>query len=384
MVGAYPRIIDSTLRDGEQAPGVAFSRKEKLCVAQMLDEVGIDEIEAGIPAMGYEECNTIRQITRLGLKARVSVWSRALINDIEMAASTQAEGIHIAFPLSDIQLSSMSKDWSWVKNMLPAAVNYSRRYFQYISVGAQDATRCEIERLMEFVGMSEELGICRIRIADTVGILTPMNTMKLIGDITQLYPQLDIDFHAHNDLGMATANAISAWQAGATDLSITVNGLGERAGNASLEEIIMTLLLVYKQTHFVTSGLYALCKYVSDISGRPIPESKPICGNMVFSHESGIHAKSALIEPTAFQAFDGNIVGRESSRNLFGKHSGTGALASFLNENNITVAASQLPLLMKKVYKIAQQKKRNVLPSEIINEYYNLTSKGNKTIQKEK
>jgi homocitrate synthase NifV len=349
--------------------------KEKLHVAQLLDEVGVDEIEAGIPAMGYEECDTIRRITRLGLKARISVWCRAMIKDIEMAANTQASGIHIAFPLSDVQLSSIEKDWLWVKDMLPVVVNHSRRYFQYISIGAQDATRCDIERLFEFIGIVEELDVCRIRIADTVGILTPMNTLKLINEIRNLYPQLNIDFHAHNDLGMATANAITAWQAGATNLSLTVNGLGERAGNASLEEIIMALLLVYKQTHYTTSNLYSLCKYVSEISGRPIPENKPVCGNMAFSHESGIHVKGALFEPTAFQAFDGKLVGRESTRNLYGKHSGSSALIHFLEENNITVVSAQLPLLIKKICRIAQQKKRNVFPSEIINAYNNLITK---------
>jgi homocitrate synthase NifV len=172
---------------------------------------------------------------------------------------------------------------------------------------------------------------------------------------------------------MATANAITAWQAGAANLSVTVNGLGERAGNAALEEILMTLLLAYKQKHFTTSRLYALCKYVSDISGKPIPEGKPVCGAMVFSHESGIHAKSELSEITAFQAFDGSLIGRESSRNLFGKHSGSGALTHFLSENNLTVTAAQLLLLIKKVGKIARQKKRSVLPSEIINEYFIMT-----------
>ncbi|MDR1525336.1 MAG: homocitrate synthase, partial [Tannerella sp.] len=323
-------IIDSTLRDGEQAPGVSFSRKEKMKIAQMLDETGIDEMEAGTPAMGTDETETIRRIARLHLKARISVWSRALPEDIERAKRTEAEGIHIAFPLSGVQLSAMGKNLQWVDDTLPEVAEQAGHYFHYVSIGAQDASRCDTERIFRFMDAAAGLDIPRIRIADTVGILTPLKTAGLITGIKNRYPHTEIDFHAHNDLGMATANAYTAWQSGASSLSLTVNGLGERAGNAALEEILMSLKLSGEETGYHFPSLYPLCKYVSEVSGRPLAKSKPVCGEMAFSHESGIHAKCTLADTLSFQPFDGRDVGRESFRTLFGKHSGTGALRHFL------------------------------------------------------
>ncbi|MDR1864511.1 MAG: homocitrate synthase [Bacteroidales bacterium] len=362
-------LIDSTLRDGEQAPGVSFSRSEKIKLSRMLDDIGIDELEAGTPAMGEEETETIRRIVRQRLNARISVWSRALPEDIEAAARTRAEGIHIAFPLSDIQLSAMGKSLQWMLDALPKSVEQARRHFTHVSVGAQDASRCDLERLFEFVDMADSLGIARMRIADTVGILSPLKTRALIGSVKKLYPDLDIDFHAHNDLGMATANAITAWQSGASSLSLTVNGLGERAGNAALEEVAVSLKLIAKETKYRLTALHALCKYVSEISGRPIPADKPVCGEMAFSHESGIHAKCTLVNTLAFQPFDGKETGRESSRNLFGKHSGKGALRAFLKEQNISADECRISDLKKKIGSMAQQNKRNIAPFEIM-EYY--------------
>ncbi|MDR1918272.1 MAG: homocitrate synthase [Tannerellaceae bacterium] len=339
-------LIDSTLRDGEQAPGIAFSRKEKMRVARMLDETGIDEIEAGTPAMGEDEQQSIRALVRLRLKARISVWSRALKSDVEAAATTGAQGIHIAFPLSDIQLKSMNKDWNWVRDTLPEMLAFARAQFRYVSVGAQDAGRSGRERLFRFIEMAQDMHACRVRIADTVGVLSPLETMKLIREVRESFPAMPLDFHGHNDLGMATANTITAWQSGATALSVTVNGLGERAGNAALEEVVMALSQLQPASRYASTKLFALCQYVSLLSNRPIPPDKPICGSMVFSHESGIHAKATLAQTTAYQAFDGESVGRESSRILFGKHSGKGALIALLKRYNIPIDEEALPGLM--------------------------------------
>ena len=370
-----PRLIDSTLRDGEQAPGVSFSRAEKLKVARLLDAAGVDEIEAGTPAMGGEEIETIRAITRARLQCRISVWSRALRQDIEMAARTGAEGIHMAFPLSDIQLKAIGKDWVWISDALPALVEHAHRYFPYVSVGAQDASRTDRARLFSYFELIQQAGVKRVRIADTVGLFTPLSLYSLISDMKASFPGLEIDFHGHNDLGMATANAITAWQAGAEHLSVTVNGLGERAGNSPLEEVMTTLATVFEQTKFHPGKLSSLCHFVSECSGRPIPAGKAITGSLVFAHESGIHAQGTLRDARAFQPFDGKLVGRESAHNVFGKHSGKTAVLHFFSQRNLSLDNADLECVVNKIHQLSAHLKRNLSVNEMLAVYHEISCK---------
>ncbi len=370
-----PRLIDSTLRDGEQAPGVAFSKAEKLRVARLLDAVGVDEIEAGTPAMGVDEVETIRAIVRTKPKCRISVWSRALEQDIEMAARTGAEGIHMAFPLSDVQLKVIGKDWAWVRDALPALVEHAYRYFPYVSVGAQDASRTDRSRLFSYFELIQNAGVKRVRIADTVGLFTPLSLYSLILDVKTTFPLLAVDFHGHNDLGMATANAITAWQAGAENLSVTVNGLGERAGNSSLEEVITSLVTLFGQTKFHPEKLNSLCRFVAECSGRPIPAGKAVTGSMAFAHESGIHAQGTLHDVQAFQPFDGKLVGRESAHNVFGKHSGKTAVLHFFSQRNLSLDNSDLESVVNKIHQLSIRLKRNLSVSELLTVYHEICCK---------
>lgn len=363
-------LIDSTLRDGEQAPGVSFSKGEKVKVAHLLDVAGVDEIEAGTPAMGNEEIETIRSIVREKLHCRISVWSRALRQDIEMAANTGAQGIHIAFPLSDIQLKTIGKDWVWISDALPALVEYAHRYFPFVSVGAQDASRTEKSRLFDYLRLVSDAGVNRVRLADTVGLFTPLVLYSLIREIKAAFPMLELDFHGHNDFGMATANAITAWQAGAEYLSVTANGLGERAGNAALEEVMTTMVSVYGMDKFNPCHLNDLCHFVAECSGRPISAGKAITGSMVFAHESGIHAQGTLCDVKAFQPFDGKLVGRESAHNVFGKHSGKTAVLHFFGQRNLPLDNANLEQVLDKIHQLSSHLKRNLSASEMLAVYY--------------
>jgi homocitrate synthase NifV len=234
-------IIDTTLRDGEQAPGVAFSRRDKLAIARSLDQAGIDELEVGIPAMGREVQEDIRRIGVLGLGCELSVWCRAHEGDLADAARCGVGAVHLSVPVSAIHLTALKKDEAWAFGRIHDLVGLTRRLFNRVTVGAQDATRAQPEFLLRFAAAVKAAGAARLRLADTVGIGRPAGIARLIRKVSTVAPELEIEFHGHNDLGMATANALSALEAGAGSVSVTVNGLGERAGNTHLEQITMVL-----------------------------------------------------------------------------------------------------------------------------------------------
>jgi homocitrate synthase NifV len=331
-------IIDSTLRDGEQAPGVAFCRRDKLQLALMLASAGVDELEIGIPAMGDEECRVLRDIVKLRLPCVLSSWCRARQDDLEAAASVGTPGVHISFPVSGPLLKTIGKNEAWVFETLEALVPMACREFSRVSVGALDATRADERFLRAFASAAASCGAMRLRIADTVGIASPLGVMKLIGQMRMAAPDLSLDFHGHNDLGMATANALCAAEAGAGALSVTVNGLGERAGNTALEEIALALAIsTGKACRIKPERLQALCAYVGRISGRTIPPDKPVTGSLIFTHESGIHTHGLLQNDLSYQPYLPRTVGRQT-RLVLGKHSGRHALRTTMEEKQVTAS----------------------------------------------
>jgi homocitrate synthase NifV len=339
-------INDTTLRDGAQAPGVFFKTADKLTIARALDAMGIDELEVGTPAMGVIEEADTAAIAALGLPCRLIAWCRALSDDLAAAVRCGAQGVHISLPVSDIQLKALGKTRAWVVERLQGLVPQALDRFAQVSIGAQDATRADGPWLSDFAGMVSHLGAHRLRLADTVGIGRPATIGPLVTLCRRTAPDLPLEFHGHNDLGLAVANALAAAEAGAEALSVTVNGLGERAGNTALEQVAVlfdqhpTLACGIDRRHLLT-----VCRQVALASGRAIAPDRPIVGDMCFTHESGIHCHALLRDPRAYEPFAPQTIGRDQRRFALGSHSGSAGIRHLLHQAGIEASALQIESL---------------------------------------
>lgn len=359
-----PWIIDTTLRDGEQAPGVVFSRPEKKRIAKLLSEAGVDEIEVGYPAISASERRIIREISAMRLPVRLTSWARANRSDIELAAACNTEAVHISFPVSALYIGLMNREYPWVREQLFDLVSFARTLFGYVSVGGQDATRAGIPRLEQFITDASAAGADRVRLADTVGVSTPLS---VIGMARQLSNRgIPLEFHAHNDLGMATANALTALESGFQAVSVSATGLGERAGNAALEELAVALAMPGAAgSRIDTTRLAALCDAVSAAAGRPIQDQKPVIGKAAFQHESGIHCAALLREPLSFQPFLPSHVGRENFEMVIGKHSGSAAIRAHFHKKGIDLSRQESLEVLDLVRSAANRRKRALRTDEL-------------------
>ncbi|MGQ1946833.1 homocitrate synthase/isopropylmalate synthase family protein [Geofilum sp. OHC36d9] len=365
-----PRFIDTTLRDGEQAPGVVFSLNDKIQICQMLDQIGITEVELGIPAIGKQEIEELRTLNSQGFGFVTSAWSRAILSDIRKAALSGCDGIHISFPVSPILLQSMGKDTNWVLSQLEKIIPVALSHFSFVTVGAQDASRAELPFLLNFIGQVNDLGVHRIRIADTVGILTPFTTQQMFSDIYTIYPDVWLEFHAHNDLSLANANVLSAFRQGVECFSVTINGLGERAGNAAFEEVVMAFEMGEKiNCELDTTLFYELSQMTGEIANRPVHLSKPVTGGLALAHESGIHTNAILRNRQSYQLISAQQIGREEIPFIFGKHSGRNSLIHFFRHLNLELSERLINDILKEIKNQASEKKGALSEIEIMDIY---------------
>jgi len=375
-----PYFIDTTLRDGEQAPGVVFSLPEKIKIAALLDAAGVPEIEIGIPAMGETEIYEIRTIIEKGFNFKTLSWARATKNDIRSAKQAGTNGVHISFPVSPVLMKAMGKSPDWVIQNLQELIEFASPMFDYVTIGAQDASRAETDFLQKFVSDASVFGASRVRLADTVGILNPISTFDMISSIRSVVRYLPLEIHAHNDLGMATANTLAAYMAGATSLSTTVNGLGERAGNAAMEEVAMALELSAGISRTLrTESFSELSAYVAKVSKRFLSDSKPITGSLVLTHESGIHTNCLLKDRNTYQLISAAKVGKEEQKFLIGKHSGKSTIIYYLTEANLPFTDEESLLLVEKVKECAEALKRSITKEELLDLYFEMSSYKNQT-----
>ncbi len=265
-----PGIVDTTLRDGEQAAGIAFSGAEKLQIARLLDQMGVPILEVGTPAMGILEQEAICSIRQAGLNCQLVSWNRILEADIKASLACEVKLVHLSAPVSDIMIySKLRHDRSWVIDQLRRSVYFAVSQGCTVSVGAEDASRADTGFLQEFAAAAREEGAVRLRYADTVGILDPFAVRERL---TRLVTgvEIPVEFHGHNDFGLATANTLAAWLTGASWVSVTVNGIGERAGNAALEEVVMGLSDLYRvDMNLDPAGINEVCRFVAKASNRP-------------------------------------------------------------------------------------------------------------------
>lgn len=361
-------INDTTLRDGEQTPGVAFRCEEKVAIAIALEKAGVDELEIGIPAMGARERETIQQICHALSKARTMAWCRLFDKDIEACRGLDLDWVDLSIPVSAQQrFSKLRVSEEELIRRLDYGIKSAENLGLKVCLGMEDASRADSDTLARVAEAAQKAGAERIRFADTLGLLDPFQTCEIIQKLV-VSTDLAVEMHAHNDLGLATANSLAAIRAGAQSINTTVNGLGERAGNAALEEI--ALALTVHQTSYPSAcnvdlkALHSIAQLVSEASGRQLTPQKCAVGEAIFTHESGLHIDGLRKDKRNYQAFQPELLGRKHSL-VLGKHSGLKAIRHHYRELGYQLNRDQESQIRDLLVNFTETQKRIPTDSEL-------------------
>lgn len=351
-------LFDTTLRDGEQTPGVALTPLDKLKIAQQLDVLGVPVIEAGFPITSPGEEEAVKLIVKEGMKAEIATLARSLREDIEKAASTGAQRIHLFIATSDIHLSKklrISREDA-VKRAIES-IDLAKSYGMKVEFSAEDATRTSLDFLVEFYKAVEGAGASIVDIPDTVGVATPFAMRNIVRRVREAV-RIPIAVHCHNDMGLAVANTLAGIEGGASEAHVTINGLGERTGNASLEEVAVSLKVLYGiETGINFSEIYNTSRLISSITGIPIPVNKPMVGENAFSHESGIHTHGIISSPETYEPIKPEFVGARR-RIVAGKHAGIHGISAQLSEMGYMLNEEELRKVLKIVKDVGDKGKK--------------------------
>lgn len=348
-------VYDSTLRDGEQMPGVHFTLEQKLSIARKLDEAGVHQIEAGFPAVSEAEKAAVKQISSMGLDADILCLSRALKQDIDAAVDCDVDMVLLFIATSDLHLRyKLKMTREQVVEKAVQAVEYAHAHGIRASMSSEDSTRSDVPLMAEMFSRCERAGAARLGITDTLGCGGPESIHYVVSRLRES-TDLPLSAHLHNDFGLATANSISALSAGAEAIATTVGGIGERAGNVSLEQFVMALKHLYKRDIGVrTDGLTELTRTVFEAAKLPMPANQPWVGTNAFSHESGIHVAAVLSCPMTYECVNPEEVGNRR-RLVLGKHSGTHIVKSRLDEKGVSATQEQICDMVRAIKRAGEE-----------------------------
>ncbi len=367
-------IVDGTLREGEQSPGIYFTRDEKIEIAKALDQLGVPILDVGMPSVSEEERETIREISLQGLKASVGVSIRLKRGEVDQAIQCGVKEIFIICPVSSLHLRlKLGTDEEGVQNLAREVIGYASSKGLMVNFVAEDASRAEVPFILDLLCKAYRWGAQRAFLCDTVGVMEPFRMRDLVEKVRNGIPaEMGLGVHCHNDFGLATANTLASIEAGADYPSVTVNGIGERAGNPPLHEIVLSLEKILHRPHGIeTRGLYSLSRLVEKYSGIFIHPHAPIVGLNAFRHESGIHVDGILKNHQTYKAIDPHEIGRESSF-VLGKHTGGQTIIHLLKRRGYEAKEEELREILRRVKetKVAGGKERIRKMAEKVERYY--------------